>query len=95
MKDKFVMGMSTYPESPEAGLRILNAYVPPAGWNKRRQEAGAASKERAMFAQTGDRGENSWKTQQTCYKCREKGHIAQECPLNQEKQDQMHATIEE
>ncbi len=47
-------GMSTHPESPEAVLRILNAYVPPAGWNKRRQEAGATSKEGAMFAQTGD-----------------------------------------
>jgi len=48
-----------------------------------------------MFAQTGDGGENSWKTKQTCYKCGEKGHIARGCPLNQEKQDQMHATIEE
>ncbi len=90
-----VTGTSTYPESPEAVLRILNAYVPPAGWNKCRQEAGTASEEGAMFAQTGDGGENSWKTKQTCYKCGEKGHITQECPLNQEKQDQMHATIEE
>jgi hypothetical protein len=28
-------------------------------------------------------------------KCREKGHIARECPLDEEKQDQMHATIKE
>ncbi len=39
MKENFVTGTSTYPESPEAVLRILNAYVPPTGWNKRRQEA--------------------------------------------------------
>jgi len=95
MKENFVTGTSTYPESPEAVLRILNAYVPPAGWNKHRQEAGTASEEGAMFAQTGDEGENLWKTKQTCYKCGEKGHISRECPLNQEKQDQMHVTIKE
>ena len=48
-----------------------------------------------MLAQTGNSGENSWKTKQTCYKCGEKGHIAQECHLNQEKQEQMNSTIEE
>ena len=48
-----------------------------------------------MFAQTGDGGDNSWKSKQTCYKCVEKGHIAWECPLNEETQDQMHATIKE
>jgi hypothetical protein len=39
MKENFVMGTSMYPESPEAVLQILNAYVPPAGWNMCRQEA--------------------------------------------------------
>jgi len=69
--------------------------VPPAGWNKCQQEAGAASEEGAMFAQTGDVGDNSWKSRQTCYKCGEKRHVARECPKKEEKQDQMHATIEE
>jgi len=70
--------------------------VPPVGWNKHQQEAGAASKEGAMFAQTGNGGgDNSWKSRQNCYKCGEKGHIAREYPLNEEKQDQMHPTIEE
>jgi hypothetical protein len=31
MKENFVTGTSTYPESPKAVLRILNAYQPPAG----------------------------------------------------------------
>ena len=35
MKENFVTRTSTYPKSPEAVLRILNAYMPPAGWNKR------------------------------------------------------------
>jgi hypothetical protein len=35
MKENFVTGTSTYPESLEAVLQILNAYVPPAGGNKR------------------------------------------------------------
>jgi hypothetical protein len=34
MKENFITGTSEYPESPEAVLRILNAYQPPAGWNK-------------------------------------------------------------
>ena len=52
MAENSVMGTSEYPESLEVVLCILTAYKPPAGWNKRRQDAGAASKEWAMFAQT-------------------------------------------
>jgi hypothetical protein len=52
MKENFVMGTSTYPESPEAVLHILNAYQPLMGWGKHRQDAGAGTKEGAMFAQT-------------------------------------------
>jgi hypothetical protein len=73
----------------------LNAYQPPLGWNKRRQEAETASEEVAMFVQTRNRGGNSWKLRQTCYKCEERGHTAGECPLKEEKQDQMHGTIKE
>jgi hypothetical protein len=50
MKENFVMGTSKYPKSPEAVLRILNAYQLPAGWNKHRLEAGTTSKEGAIFA---------------------------------------------
>ena len=95
MKENFVTGTSRYPKTPEAVLQILNAYQPPPGWNKRQQEAGAASKEGSMFAQTGNGGDDLWKSRQNCYKCGKKRHIARECPLKEEKQDQMHATIEE
>jgi hypothetical protein len=60
MKENFVMGTSTYPGSPEAVLRILNAYQRPAIWGKRRLDAGTGTEEGAMFAQT--EGDNSCKT---------------------------------
>ncbi len=50
MKENFVTGTSRYPESPEAVLRILNAYQPPAGWNRRKQDTGAGTEEGTMFA---------------------------------------------
>ncbi len=62
-------------------LCILTAFKPPAGWNKRRQDAGAASKEEAMFVQPKG---NNWKANVTCHNCKKKGHIAQECPNKNE-----------
>jgi len=59
MNENFVTGTSTYPKSPEAVLRIPNACVPPVGWNKRQQKAGAASEEGAVLTQTSNGQDNS------------------------------------
>jgi hypothetical protein len=93
MNDNFITGTSKYPKSPEAVLQILNAYQPPAGWNKRRQEAGTRSKEGAIFTQA-EGGDNSWKSRQDCFICGKWGHIARECPEKEGKQEQMHASVE-
>jgi hypothetical protein len=95
MKENFVTGTSTYPESPEAVLRILNAYQSPVGWNRRKQDAGAGTEEGDMFVQA-EGGDDSWKTRINCHKCGKKGHIARECPKNKEKEEeQMHANVEQ
>ncbi len=92
-KENFVTGTSKYPESPGAVLQILNAYQPPAGWNKRRQEAGTTSKEGAIFAHAKGR-DNSWKSRQDCFKCGKRGHIARECPEKEGEEEQMHTNVE-
>ncbi len=77
-------GTSKYPVSPEVVLRILNAYVPPRGWNRDR-----GGDSRAIFAQTDD---DTWKKNITCHKCGKKGHFAQECKSKREP-DQVHANM--
>ncbi len=58
MAENYVTGTSKYPESPEVVLRILNAYVPPAGWNRRiKQDYGSPAEKGAMFTQSD--GDNS------------------------------------
>ncbi len=48
MAENYVKGTSKYPESLEVVLCILNAYVPPAGWN-RHVKQGRGKEEGAMF----------------------------------------------
>jgi hypothetical protein len=94
MAENYVTGTSEYPESPEVVLRILNAYVPPVGWNKRiRQDPTNLSDDGALFAQSD--GDDSWKANVTCHGCGKKGHLKRECPNKKEDKDQMHATIDE
>ena len=79
MAENYVTGTSEYPESPKVVLRILNAYVPPVGWNRRiKQDATNLSDEGAMFTQSG--GEDSWKANITCNGCGKQGHLKWECP---------------
>jgi hypothetical protein len=95
MKENFMTGTSTYPESPEAVLRILNAYQPPAGWGKHRQDASVGTDEGAMFAQTEE--DNLWKARVNCHNCGKKGRIARECPERKQarNEEQIHANIQE
>ena len=73
MAENYVIGTSEYPESPEVVLCILNAYIPPVGWNRRiKQDAGNLSDEGVMIAQSG--GDESWKTNITCNGCGKQGH---------------------
>jgi hypothetical protein len=98
MAENYVTGTSKYPKSPEVGLRILNACVPPAGWN-RCVKQGRGSEEGAMFAQSiNDSGKNNI----TWHKCGKKGHFARDChskgdgekPKSQEN-NHVHANVDE
>ncbi len=83
-------GTSKYPVSPEIVLRILNAYVPPPGWNRHMKQDGVGDSG-VMFAQTDD---DTWKKNITCHKCGKKGYLAQECK-SKNKLDQVHVNVEE
>jgi hypothetical protein len=48
MAENYVTGTSKYPKGPEVVLRILNTYVPPAGWNRRVKQGGAVKKGRCL-----------------------------------------------
>jgi hypothetical protein len=43
MAENYVTGTSKYPKSPEDVLRILNAYIPPAGWNRHVKQGGGGT----------------------------------------------------
>ncbi len=89
MQENYVTGTSKYPVSPEVVMCILNAYVPPAGWNRRMKQDGGGDSG-AIFAQTDD---DTWKKNITCNKCGKKGHLAWECQSKKEP-DQVHANVE-
>jgi hypothetical protein len=93
--ENYMTGTSKYPESPKVVLHILNAYVPPAGWNRHiKQDPGSLAEEGAMFAQSD--GDNSWKANMTCHRCGIRGHLKQECPNKKDKgQDQIYANVKE
>jgi hypothetical protein len=90
IQENYVTRTSEYPVSPEVVLRILNAYVPPPGWNRRMKQDGRGDSG-GMFAQTDD---DTWKKNITCHKCGKKGHLARECK-SKKKPDQVHANVEE
>jgi hypothetical protein len=90
IQENYVTGMSEYHVSPEVVLRILNASIPPPGWNScMKQDGGGDSG--AMFVQTVD---DTWKNNIICQKCGKKGHLAWECK-SKKKPDQVHANVAE
>jgi hypothetical protein len=90
IQENYVTGTSEYPVSSEVVLHILNAYLPPAGWNRRMKQDGGGDS-RAMFAQTDN---DTWKKNITCHKCGKKGYLARKCKSKKEP-DQVHANVEE
>jgi hypothetical protein len=93
MAENYVVGTSENPVSPEVILCILNAYIPPVGWNSCiKQDSGSPAEEEAMFAQSD--GDNSWKANKTCHGRGIRGHLKRDCPNKKDKgQDQIHANV--
>jgi hypothetical protein len=96
MAENYVTGTSEYPESPEVVLRILSAYTPPPGWNRRLKQERGVRDEGEMFVQLDGR-DNSWKKNISCHNCGKKGHLKRECPNRKTNKggEQFHANIED
>jgi hypothetical protein len=76
MAENYVTKTGAYPKSPKAVLCILNACIPPTGWNRRVSRQDVGREEGAMFAQLDN---DSWEKNTKCHNRGEKGHLAQEC----------------
>ncbi len=92
MAENSITVTSEYPESPEVVLHILSTYTPPPVSNRRIKQEGGGGAEGAIFVQLD--GDDSWKKNITCHKCKKKGNFARECRNANKNVDQVHANID-